>query len=117
MRRLFGGKFERRFGVLGRFTADGPCYQSYFSWRYPQISKMCFIFFHIDHFLAGAAAAALVFSASAACCSNSFCILPPCLVNFLVGENSPNLWPTSFFNNLSSIYGPFFRLLGIIFNS
>lgn len=29
-----------------------------------------------------------------AACSISFCIFPPCLEKVLVGENSPNLWPT-----------------------
>ena len=33
-------------------------------------------------------------STSDAFCSNSLCILPPCLKNFRVGENSPNLCPT-----------------------
>src|SRR3989344_4244782 len=159
MRGFFRGKFQRRLRVFGGFSADGFRHEPYFSWCYPQISKMCFVV-HIFYFLACVAAAAdFVFSASAACISSSFCILPPCLLNLRVGENSPNLCPTissltrtgiksfplwtpkvnptisgeivdlrdqvfitakepgfkpvSFFNSLSSIYGPFFKLLGM----
>src|SRR5580704_3367002 len=50
------------------------------------------------YFLAAGAVAAfiLAFSASAFAASCSLAILPPCLVNLRVKENSPNLCPTMF---------------------
>ena len=71
------------------FSFCNSCYKSHKFWRV--------------NYLAGAAVApapaafapcAAAISDSFFLASNSFCILPPCFVNFRVGENSPRRCPT-----------------------
>src|SRR3989338_7632729 len=66
-----------------------------------------FVFFSYfrSHYFLGSSLAAVVarLSASAAANASSFAILPPCLVNFRVGANSPSLWPTMFSEGITVI--------------
>ena len=63
-----------------------------FCWKV--LADSCYFFAPFASSAAATAPLAAVISASFFFISNSFCIFPPCLINFLVGENSPNLCPT-----------------------